>query len=677
MKNNENPKRYLVTAALPYANGPLHIGHIAGCYLPADIYVRFLRLAGKDVKFICGSDEHGMAITMRAKKEDTTPKAIVDKYDKLMKDAFAEFGITFDIYSRTSNALHHKTAQEFFLHLYNKGVFTEKETEQYYDEKAKQFLADRYIKGTCPKCGYNEAYGDQCEKCGSSLNPTDLINPISTLTGNSPTLRKTKNWYLPLGEYQRSLGDYIKSKKDSWKANVYGQCISWLNDGLQERAMTRDLDWGVKVPLKEAEGKVLYVWFDAPIGYISATKELLPNDWDVYWKSEDTVLIHFIGKDNIVFHCLIFPAMLMAHEQYILPTNVPANEFLNLEGRKISTSKNWAVWLHEYLEDFPNKQDELRYVLTSIAPETSDSEFTWKDFQSKVNNELVAILGNFINRVTTLINKYYEGYVPEINRKDNPELIDEISRAYQKSREFTLNYNFRQGLSSIMDLARFGNRFITAQEPWKRIKTEPESVKQILVDCLIISAHLGKLLIPYLPHSSDRIFSMLNLNPEDINERESIIPFGKQHKILEPSLLFEKIEDAEIEKQRLKLMNSSEKESNSGSINTIIPEVSFNDFEKMDLRTAVITAAEKVPKTDKLLKLSIDLGYEQRTIVSGIAEHYTPEEAIGQTVLIIANLAPRTIKGIESKGMILMAEENGKLSFMTTHKPFKGGAVVK
>lgn len=677
MKTNTAPKRYLVTAALPYANGPLHIGHIAGCYLPADIFVRFLRLDGKDVKFICGSDEHGMAITMRAKKENTSPKEIVDKYDTLMKNAFAEFGIAFDIYSRTSKQIHHKTAQEFFLDLYNKGVFTEKISEQYYDEKAKQFLADRYIKGICPKCGYPEAYGDQCEKCGSSLNPVDLINPISTLTGKRPSLRKTKNWYLPLENFQDRLGGFIKGKQDSWKPNVYGQCVSWLNEGLQSRAMTRDLDWGIKVPLKDAEGKVLYVWFDAPIGYISATKELLPNQWEEYWKNEETALIHFIGKDNIVFHCLIFPAMLMAHGDYIIPTNVPANEFLNLEGRKISTSKNWAVWLHEYLQDFPNKQDELRYVLTSIAPETSDSEFTWKDFQSRVNNELVAIMGNFVNRVITLINKYYEAVVPNIEIETNTELETEIAKAYQKSRELTMNYSFRQGLSSIMDLARFGNRFITIREPWKKIKSDPDAVKKDLVECLIITAHLGKLLMAYLPHTSQKILSMLNLKHEDINENEIMIKFGNNHTVAEPSLLFQKIEDAEIDKQITKLMNTENSNTVTLSSNNQISEVTFDEFSKMDLKTATITAAERVPNTDKLLKLSIDLGYEQRTIVSGIAEHYTPEDVVGKTVLIIANLAARKIKGIESKGMILMAEENGKLSFMTPDKPMGGGAIIK
>lgn len=677
MKTNTAPKRYLVTAALPYANGPLHIGHIAGCYLPADIFVRFLRLDGKDVKFICGSDEHGMAITMRAKKENTSPKEIVDKYDTLMKNAFAEFGIAFDIYSRTSKQIHHKTAQEFFLDLYNKGVFTEKISEQYYDEEAKQFLADRYIKGICPKCGYPEAYGDQCEKCGSSLNPVDLINPISTLTGKRPSLRKTKNWYLPLENFQDRLGGFIKGKQDSWKPNVYGQCVSWLNEGLQSRAMTRDLDWGIKVPLKDAEGKVLYVWFDAPIGYISATKELLPNQWEEYWKNEETALIHFIGKDNIVFHCLIFPAMLMAHGDYIIPTNVPANEFLNLEGRKISTSKNWAVWLHEYLQDFPNKQDELRYVLTSIAPETSDSEFTWKDFQSRVNNELVAIMGNFVNRVITLINKYYEAVVPNIEIETNTELETEIAKAYQKSRELTMNYSFRQGLSSIMDLARFGNRFITIREPWKKIKSDQDAVKKDLVECLIITAHLGKLLMAYLPHTSQKILSMLNLKHEDINENEIMIKFGNNHTVAEPSLLFQKIEDAEIDKQITKLMNTENSNTVTLSSNNQISEVTFDEFSKMDLKTATITAAERVPNTDKLLKLSIDLGYEQRTIVSGIAEHYTPEDVVGKTVLIIANLAARKIKGIESKGMILMAEENGKLSFMTPDKPMGGGAIIK
>jgi methionyl-tRNA synthetase len=676
----KSPKRYLVTAALPYANGPLHIGHIAGCYLPADIFVRFLKLSGKDAKFICGSDEHGMAITMRAKKEGKSPQEIVDTYHQIMKDSFEKFGIQFDIYSRTSNPIHHQTAQDFFTELYNKGVFTETVTEQYYDEQAQQFLADRYIKGTCPKCGHAEAYGDQCEKCGSSLNPTDLINPISTLTNTKPGLKQTKNWYLPLNQYQGVLEKFIKSNINSWKPNVYGQCISWLNEGLQARAMTRDLDWGVKVPLKDAEGKVLYVWFDAPIGYISATKELLPDTWKDYWQSEDSALIHFIGKDNIVFHCLIFPAMLHAHGNYVLPQNVPANEFLNLEGNKISTSRNWAVWLHEYLQDFPGRNDELRYVLTSIAPETADSEFTWKDFQARVNNELVAILGNYVNRVVTLIHKYYEGNIPFMGKNYIPEdeLLKEVDTAYYKVKEFTENYRFRQGLSSIIDLARYGNRFLTTKEPWKKVKTNPEEVKKDLVDCLIITAHIGKLLTAYLPDTGRKILEQLNLSSQINDIQNDAVNFLENHKISEPVLLFKKIEDEEIEKQLQKLKTEpSDKATTATEYPQESAEISFDDFQKLDLRTAVILEAQRVPKTDKLLQLTIDLGYEKRTIVSGIAEHYTPEEVIGKTVLVVANLAPRKIKGIESKGMILMAEQDGKLSFMQPHKNMGGGSVVK
>lgn len=678
MKNKENTQRFLVTSALPYANGPLHIGHIAGCYLPADIYVRFLKSQGKEVKFICGSDEHGMAITMRARKEGKKPQEIVDFYNAQIKKAFEDFGIIFDIYSRTSKPIHHKTAQDFFLTLYQKGIFEEKESEQYYDEEAKQFLADRYIKGTCPKCGFTEAYGDQCEKCGTSLNPTDLINPVSTLTGKKPSLKKTKNWYLPLEKFQHTLEEYIQSKKDYWKPNVYGQCSSWLKEGLQARAMTRDLDWGIKVPLAEADGKVLYVWFDAPIGYISATKEILPESWEDFWQKEDTALIQFIGKDNIVFHCLIFPAMLAAHGDYILPENVPANEFLNLEGNKISTSRNWAVWLHEYLEDFPHKQDELRYVLTSIAPETSDSEFTWKDYQSRVNNELVAILGNFVNRVITLIHKYYDGVAPILKTSEiNPELHKEIETAYTKTKEHTESYRFRQGLNAAMELARFGNRFITAQEPWKKIKTDPIQVKQDLAACLLITAHLGRVLYAYLPKTSNKIWQLLNLPTSALSDWNAELLFSEGHLIKQADLLFQKIEDSEIEKQLVKLQKSAQQNIAQTKVEDTQTEISFDEFQKMDLRTAVITHAEVVPNTDKLLKLEIDLGYEKRTIVSGIAAHYTPAQAIGNTVLIIANLAPRKIKGIESKGMILMAEEDGKLSFMRPEKTFKGGAKVK
>lgn len=673
---NKSPKRYLVTAALPYANGPLHIGHIAGCYLPADIYVRFLKMANEDVKFICGSDEHGIAITMRAKKEGVSPQEVVDRYHTLMQSTFERFGIAFDIYARTSDPLHHETAADFFTTLYNKGVFEEKKSEQFYDETLHQFLADRYIKGECPKCGYMEAYGDQCEKCGSSLSPTDLINPVSVLSGNKPGLKETLNWYLPLNKFENDLRSYIESKQSYWKPNVYGQCMSWINEGLHARAMTRDLDWGIKVPLQSAEGKVLYVWFDAPIGYISATKQLIPDTWEQYWKDEESALIHFIGKDNIVFHCLIFPAMLQAHGDYILPENVPSNEFLNLEGNKLSTSRNWAVWLHEYLEDFPGREDELRYVLTSIAPETADSEFTWKDFQARVNNELVAILGNFINRVTSLIHKYYDGKVPDLAITDK-EVMSEIDAAYYKTNEFTRNYRFRQGLSAIMDLARFGNKYLASNEPWKKANTEPEAVKNVLKHAVAIAANLGKLFHAYLPRTAALIMDQLNLNNTTTRKDWApILTFESELTIKEPRLLFTKIEDDSILFQLEKLAKSaaSKKENEEINIPPILPDVDFDTFKLSDLRTGMIVAASKVPKTDKLLELKVDIGIETRTIVSGIAHQYNPEELIGKTVLLIANLPPRKIKGIESKGMLLLAGDGKILSLMQPdNKEMKGG----
>ncbi len=674
-------KRYTITAALPYANGPLHIGHIAGCYLPADIYVRYLRLGNKDVKFICGSDEHGVPITIKAKNEGITPQQVVDKYNKMMGDAFKEFGISFDIYSRTSNKTHHETAAAFFKSLYDKGVFTEEVTEQYFDEKANQFLADRYITGTCPKCANENAYGDQCEKCGSSLNATDLINPKSKLSGEKPVLKKTKNWFLPLDKIQPQLEKFIDSHKEDWKPNVYGQCKSWLNQGLQPRAMTRDLDWGVKVPVDGADGKVLYVWFDAPIGYISATKELLGDEWEPYWKDKETKLVHFIGKDNIVFHCLIFPAMLMTHGGFITPDNVPANEFLNLEGDKISTSRNWAVWLHEYLKEFPGKEDELRYVLTSIAPESSDSEFTWKDYQARVNNELVAILGNFVNRVVTLINKYYEGKIPGTGKIDivDKNVHDAIGKAYDSIVNNLEHYKFRQGLTDVMELARFGNKYLTDNEPWKTIATNPEKAQQVLVDSLLIIAHLASCLQPFLPFTSKKIYSLLKLSKSEFKWNDEVV-FEGGHRIATPELLFKKIEDEEINLQLAKLeATKNEISAVKKDLNPAKETIAYEDFIKMDIRVGEIIAAEKVAKADKLLKLTVNTGIDQRTVVSGIAEFYKPEDIIGKKVSILINLAPRKIKGIESQGMILMAEDStGKLNFVNTADDgFENGSEIR
>lgn len=664
-------KRYTVTAALPYANGPVHIGHLAGCYLPADIYVRYLRSKGEDVKFICGSDEHGVPITIKAKKEGITPQQVVDKYHKIMGDAFKGFGISFDIYSRTSSKVHHETASGFFKTLYDKGVFTEEVTEQYFDEKANQFLADRYIVGTCPKCANENAYGDQCEKCGTSLNPTDLINPKSMLSGEKPVLKKTKNWFLPLDKMQGRIEQYIESHKE-WKTNVFGQCKSWLNAGLQPRAMTRDLDWGVKVPVEGADGKVLYVWFDAPIGYISATKELTP-DWEKYWKDKETKLVHFIGKDNIVFHCIIFPAMLMAEGSYVLADNVPANEFLNLEGDKISTSRNWAVWLHEYLLDFSDKQDVLRYALCANAPETKDNDFTWKDFQAKNNNELVAILGNFVNRTLVLTHKYYEGKVPHAAAYTKADilLLEEISKFPAKIAASIEQYRFREALSELMNLARSGNKYLADNEPWNLIKSDAERVQTIMNISLQIAANLAVLMEPFLPFTSQKLKGMLQLNAglkwKDATRTDLLLP---GHQIGTASLLFEKIEDVSIEAQIQKLAESKKQnEQNNARIEPAKPETSFDDFSKMDIRVGTILQAERVPKTEKLLKLLIDTGLDQRTVVSGIAEYYKPEDIIGQQVSILVNLAPRKIKGIESQGMILMAEsKTGELSFVAPTK---------
>ncbi|HWY12045.1 MAG TPA: methionine--tRNA ligase [Bacteroidia bacterium] len=677
-------KRTLVTAALPYANGPVHIGHLAGCYLPGDIYVRYLRSKGEDVKFICGSDEHGVPITIKAKKEGITPQQVVDKYHKIMGDAFKEFGISFDIYSRTSSKVHHQTASDFFKTLYKKGSFTEQVTEQYYDDEAKQFLADRYITGECPKCGNPEAYGDQCERCGSSLSPTDLKNPKSTLSGSKPVLKQTKNWFLPLDKLQPKIAKYLSEHAD-WKTNVYGQCKSWLDsgDGLQPRAMTRDLDWGVPVPVEGAEGKVLYVWFDAPIGYISATKELLPDTWEKYWKDKETRLIHFIGKDNIVFHCIIFPAMLMEHGEFVLADNVPANEFLNLEGDKISTSRNWAVWLHEYLIDFKDKQDILRYTLCANAPETKDNDFTWKDFQTKNNSELADILGNFINRVMVLTNKNHNGLVPETSEYTKGDLLvlEAVAKTPEKIAEALDKFKFREALAEMMNLARIGNKYLAEQEPWKLIKSDEKRVRTIMNISLQISANLAIVCEPFIPFTSKKLFALLNLSELKWSSARNTNNIAAGHKISSDSgILFSKVEDTDIQTQLEKLENA--KKENASAQTNITPaktETSFDDFNKMDIRVGTILEAERVPKTDKLLKLVIDAGIDKRTVVSGIAEYYKPENIIGQQVSILVNLAPRKIKGIESQGMILMAENSqGELSFVLPSKPnTNNGSIIK
>ncbi|WP_428327721.1 methionine--tRNA ligase [Mucilaginibacter sp.] len=683
-------KRFTVTSALPYANGPLHIGHLAGAYLPADIFVRYLRLKKKDVVYICGSDEHGAAITIKAKKEDTTPQAIIDKYHTQIKNSFEEFGIAFDIYHRTSSPIHHDLSQEFFLNLYEKDEFIEKFSEQYYDEDYQQFLADRYIIGTCPNCKNENAYGDQCERCGTSLNPTDLINPVSTLSGKTPILRETKHWYLPLDKYQPWLEQWIDTKEGDWKVNVFGQCKSWLKSGLQPRSMTRDLDWGIDVPLEEAKGKKLYVWMDAPIGYISATKQwALDNgkDWKLYWKKQtpdvgDSCLLHFIGKDNIVFHCIIFPSILHAHGEYILPQNVPANEFLNLEGDKLSTSRNHAVWLHEYLEEFPGKQDELRYVLTSILPETSDSEFTWKDYQARVNNELVAILGNYVNRVMILMHKFFDGKIESDAGKivlTDETLAAEISRFYGEIEVNLEAYRFRQALQSAMDIARLGNRYLTEKEPWKTIKTNPEDAKTALHNCLVIIGHLAACMQPFLPATVKKIIGMLNLSFSAI-AFEQEIAFENGHQLNPSAFLFEKVEDEVIDFQIQKLIDKKAASAPQKQVEVVAAKenINFESFATMDIRTGTILAAEKVAKTKKLLKLTIDTGIDQRTVVSGIAEHYEPEAIIGQKVSILVNLEPREIKGILSQGMILMAENSeGKLSFVSPTEEMHNGSVIR
>ena len=676
----ENYKRYTVTAALPYANGPVHIGHLAGVYLPADIYVRYLRAQGRDVKFIGGSDEHGVPITIRAKKEGITPQQAVDKYHELIKKSFEDFNVSFDIYSRTSSKTHHETASDFFLKLYQDGKFVEQTTQQYYDEKAQQFLADRYIVGTCPKCGNENAYGDQCESCGTSLNATDLINPKSTLSGAVPVMRETKHWYLPLNEYEGWLREWIvEGHKGDWKPNVYGQCKSWIDQGLQPRAVTRDLDWGVPVPVAGAEGKVLYVWFDAPIGYISATKELTP-DWEKYWKDPETKLVHFIGKDNIVFHCIIFPSMLKAHGDYVLPDNVPANEFLNLEGDKISTSRNWAVWLHEYLEEFPGKGDVLRYALAANMPETKDNDFTWKDYQARNNNELLAILGNFINRAVVLTQKYYNGEVPargELQDYDK-EVLGVLEGMPMVIATYLDRYRFRDALSELMNLARLGNKYLADTEPWKLIKTDEKRVKTIMNIALQISASLSILMEPFLPTSAQKLAGMLNKPLGKWAEAGSADLLATGHVIGTPELMFEKVEDAAVEAQVQKLLDTKKaNEAANAEVEPAKENISFEDFTKMDIRIGTIIAAEKVAKTKKLLKLTIDTGIDQRTVVSGIAEFFNPEEIIGQQVSILVNLAPREIKGITSQGMILMAENaDGSLAFVQPSKAIRNGGTI-
>ncbi|WP_417784813.1 methionine--tRNA ligase [Tenacibaculum sp.] len=680
------PKRYTITAALPYTNGPIHIGHLAGVYVPGDIYARYLRQKGKDVAYICGSDEHGVAIPMRAKKEGVTPQDIIDKYNGIIKKSFEDFGISFDNYSRTSAEIHHKTASDFFTKLYKDGEFIEEVTQQLYDEEANQFLADRFVIGTCPKCGNEESYGDQCEKCGTSHNATDLINPKSAITGNVPTLKETKHWFLPLDKHEAFLREWIlESHKNDWKPNVLGQCKSWIDDGLRPRAVTRDLDWGIPVPVEGADGKVLYVWFDAPIGYISSTKEWAEREgknWEDYWKKDDTKLVHFIGKDNIVFHCIIFPAMLKAHGDFILPENVPANEFLNLEGNKLSTSKNWAVWLHEYLEEFPDQQDVLRYTLTANAPENKDNDFTWKDFQAKNNNELVAIFGNFINRVVVLTNKYYNGQVPPAGElseidKDTLEQLQQFPDIIAKSIE---RYRFREASQEMMNLARLGNKYLADEEPWKVIKVDEERTKTIMNIALQIAAGLAVVSEPFLPFTSAKLKSILNIDNNlswnDIAEKDILLP--ADHQINKAELLFSKIEDAAIQTQLDKL--EATKKANEAANKIVEPQketIQFDDFTKMDIRVGTIVAAEKVAKTKKLLKLTVDVGIDTRTIVSGIAESFKPEDIVGQQVSVLCNLAPRKLRGVESQGMILMADTpDGKLAFVQPSEKVNNGEFI-
>lgn len=679
-------QRYTITSALPYANGPVHIGHLAGVYVPADIYVRYLRSKGEDVLFVCGSDEHGVPITIRAQKEGVTPQQVVDKYHTIIQESFQQFGISFDIYSRTSAPVHHHTASDFFKKLQQDGVFEVKESEQYYDEEAAQFLADRYIKGTCPNCAYPEAYGDQCERCGTSLSPAELIDPRSMLSGAKPVMRNTTHWYLPLQDFEGWLRKWILEEHKEWKPNVYGQCKSWIEQGLQPRAVTRDLDWGVPVPLPEAQGKVLYVWFDAPIGYISATKDWAERhgvDWRPYWQNEDTRLLHFIGKDNIVFHCIIFPAMLKAHGSYILPDNVPANEFLNLEGNKISTSRNWAVWLHEYLEAFTDQQDVLRYALTTNAPETKDNDFTWKDFQAKNNNELVAIMGNFVNRAAVLTHKYYEGKVPERGELYDAEreVLEQLVQLPKKVADALDNFKFREGLAAMMELARIGNKYLAETEPWKLAKENPERVKTILNISLQLAANLTIVGAPFLPFTAEKLRQMLQLPVMNWQEagRDDLLKAGTL--LNTPELLFQKIEDSVVEEQVQKLQNT--KASNEAATATTPevtpakPVIQYDDFAKLDLRVGTVLEAEKMKKSKKLLKLKIDTGIDQRTILSGIAQHFEPEQLIGQQVMVLVNLAPRPMMGEESQGMVLLAEDSdGKLVLVKPEAKVTNGSMI-
>jgi methionyl-tRNA synthetase len=682
----ENPKRYTITAALPYTNGPIHIGHLAGVYVPSDIYARYLRLQGKDVAFVCGSDEHGVAISMKAKKEGTTPQEVIDKYDGIIRQSFIDFGISFDNYSRTSSKIHHDTASEFFRKLYENGDFIEETTEQLYDAKADQFLADRFVTGTCPKCDNPEAYGDQCEKCGSTLNATDLINPKSTITGESPILKSTKHWFLPLNRYESFLREWIlEGHKNDWKPNVYGQVKSWVDGGLEPRAVTRDLDWGIDVPVEGVEGKKLYVWFDAPIGYISSTKEWAARegkDWEPYWKDAETKLVHFIGKDNIVFHCIIFPAMLKAEGSYILPDNVPANEFLNLEGNKLSTSKNWAVWLHDYLLDFPEKQDVLRYVLTANAPETKDNDFTWKDFQARNNNELAAIFGNFINRVVVLTHKYYNGIVPtpnEFSEVDKQTLAE--LKAYPAVISSSIErYRFREALGELMNVARLGNKYLADEEPWKMVKENPARVQTQMYVALQITAALAVLSEPFLPFTAKKLSDILkieSLSWNDVTTKTDLL--SAEHQIGQAEILFAQIEDVEIQKQidKLEATKNTNKAENA-IIETQKEVATFDDFTKLDLRVGTILEAEKMPKANKLLVLKVDTGIDVRTIVSGIAEHFSPEEVIGKRVTVLVNLAPRALRGVESAGMILMTNNaEGKLVFVNPDaEGVSNGAVI-
>lgn len=678
----KNYKRTLITAALPYANGPVHIGHLAGVYIPADIYARYLRLKGQEVLFVCGSDEHGVPIAIRAQKEGVTPQDIVDRYHTIIRDSFARFGMTFDIYSRTTSPTHREHASAFFRTLYDKGAFIEEETEQYYDPEARQFLADRYIVGTCPRCQNDHAYGDQCESCGSTLNPTDLIHPHSAISGATPILKKTKHWYLPLDQHEPFLREWILEQHKEWKSNVYGQCRSWLDGGLQPRAVSRDLDWGIPVPVEGAEGKVLYVWFDAPIGYISNTKELLPDTWETWWKDQDTRLLHFIGKDNIVFHCIVFPAMLRAEGSYILPENVPANEFLNLEGNKISTSRNWAVWLNEYLDELPDKQDVLRYVLTANAPETKDNDFTWKDYQARNNNELVAVFGNFVNRALVLTSKYFEGHVPALGDLTDfdRETLSELSTTRAAIERELDNFHFREALKEAMNLARLGNKYLADTEPWKLAKTDLVRVATILNISLQITANLAIAFAPFLPMSSERLCQMLQIalpSWEDLG-RADLMPVG--HTLGEARLLFEKIEDEVIEAQVQKLLKT--KEENEAAEATAAPvaaPIAFEDFQKLDIRVGTVLECTKVPKADKLLQFRLDDGLGGRTIISGLAEHYAPEDLVGKQVCFIANLPPRKLRGVESEGMILSTLDaaTGKLHIITPQQGVAPGSEVK